>query len=265
MGWMKLFADGSLGSRSAWLLEPYSDAALNPPTGGPRGMLVTDANELVDLLNRAGEAGIVGQVHAIGDAAVRMVLDVLPRANVHRAPDAALLMPRVEHAQLVDPMDQPRFGALGVAASVQPVHLRSDAQPARDAWGERSENTFPLRAIVAGGGLIPFGTDAPVEPFDPWPGIAVAGARREPLDPTDRPTSAHQAISHARAIRAACLDPILSAGVADIGRLLPGYRADMLVVPAAAVADSPDPAIAAITRPVATVIDGQLTYGERFD
>ena len=91
----------------------------------------------------------------------------------------------IEHAQLVDPADVPRFGALGVAASVQPVHLRSDAEPQREAWGERADNTFPLRALIAGGALIPFGTDAPVEPPDPWPGIAVAVARRDPSRPAD--------------------------------------------------------------------------------
>ena len=84
MGWLKLFADGSLGSRSAAMLEPYTDAATNPPTGGPRGMVLTDRAELAELLGRAAGAGISGQVHAIGDAAVRTVLDVLAR----RAPGA---------------------------------------------------------------------------------------------------------------------------------------------------------------------------------
>ena len=72
-------------------------------------------------------------------------------------------------AQLVDPRDVARFGAMGVAASVQPVHLRSDAAPQRVAWGERTHNSFPLAGLIAGGALIPFGTDAPVEPVDPWP------------------------------------------------------------------------------------------------
>ena len=179
MGWLKLFVDGSLGSRTAALLEPYDDAAANPPTGGPRGMVVTDAEELAELLTRAAGAGISAQVHAIGDAAVRLALDGFASTTAADRP----LKRRVEHAQLVDPADTPRFGALGVAASVQPVHLRSDAEPARIAWGERAENTFPLRAIADGGALIPFGTDAPVEPPDPWPGIAVAVARRDPFEP----------------------------------------------------------------------------------
>ncbi|HYI23671.1 MAG TPA: amidohydrolase [Candidatus Limnocylindrales bacterium] len=266
MGWLKLFADGSLGSRSAALLEPYSDADVNPPTGGVRGMVVTDAQRLAELLRRAGEAGIVGQVHAIGDAAVRSALEVLAGISVRRAPGTNELMPRIEHAQLVDPADQPRFGALGIAASLQPVHLRSDAAQGRAAWAERSENTFPLRALAESGAVIAFGTDAPVEPFDPWPGIAVALARRDPFSPHDTETGAAHAIDIARALRAACLDPAISAGQTDLGRLLAGHRADLMVVKVAGLADSPDPAVLGATRPLATLIDGQVVHREpRFD
>ena len=231
MGWLKLFADGSLGSRSAALLAPYEDASVNPPTGGLTGMILTDAKEMTELLTRAAAAGITGQVHAIGDGAVRTVLDVFAATPI----PSARPQRRIEHAQLIDPSDTARFGALGVAASVQPVHLRSDAEPARVAWGARAENTFPLRALVDGGALIPIGTDAPVEPVDPWPGIAVAVARRDPFKPDDELTGAHNAISLARAVRAACLDPTLVAGESSLGRLMPGYRADLLVVPAEAV------------------------------
>ncbi len=256
-GWLKLFADGALGSRSAALLEPYQDVDVNPPTGGPTGMVVTDAEELHDLLTRAGTAGIVGEVHAIGDAAVRMALDAFARAPRVDAP----LMPRIEHAQLVEPSDQLRFGALGIAASVQPVHLRSDAEQQRQGWGERAENTFPLRTLTEHGALIPFGTDAPVEPPDPWPGIAVAVARRDPFDKDAALTAATEAISIERAVRAACVDPALVAGRRDLGRLLPGYLADLIVVPAAVMKEQTDPAELASTRPLLTLIDGEVVYG----
>ena len=256
-GWLKLFVDGSLGSRSAALLAPYDDAATNPPTGGPTGMVVTDADELRDLLLRAARGGIVGEVHAIGDAAVRMALDVL--AQTPRVESS--LRPRIEHAQLVDPADQARFGALGIAASVQPVHLRSDAEQQRLGWGRRSENTFPLRTFVRNGALIPFGTDAPVEPPDPWPGIAVAVARRDPFDRAALPTGADQAISVERAIRAACLDPALVAGRADLGRLLAGCVADLIVVPDVVAREHPDIEELASVRPLATMIDGEVVSG----
>ena len=256
MGWLKLFADGSLGSRSAALLTPYEDAGTNPPTGGPSGLVLTDAEELVQLLDRAASAGISGQVHAIGDAAVRTVLDVFSAGQQR----SSRLARRIEHAQLVDPSDTARFGELGVAASVQPVHLRSDAAPARVAWGERSENTFPLRAMVEGGALIPLGTDAPVEPADPWPGIAVAVCRRDPFRVDDEVTGAHHSITLARAIRAACLDPAIVAAEPHLGRLMPSYRADLLVVSAEGFREPFDAAAFAGSRPLATLIDGEVVH-----
>jgi len=263
MGWLKLFADGSLGSRSAALLAPYTDAGVNPPTGGPTGMVLTDAAELAELLGRAAKAGISGQVHAIGDAAVRTALDVFDASSAvaQRANQPSPLMPRIEHAQLIDPADMPRFGALGIAASVQPVHLRSDADPARAAWGARTANTFPLRALIDGGALIPIGTDAPVEPPDPWPGLAVAVARRDPFHPDDQQTGAHHAITLARALRAACLDPALVAGAEqELGRLMPGYRADLIVVSASAWREPFEPAEFASIRPLATLLDGEVVH-----
>ncbi|MDQ3937202.1 MAG: amidohydrolase family protein, partial [Chloroflexota bacterium] len=254
MGWLKLFADGSLGSRSAALLEPYDDAAVRPPTGGGSGMLLLPPGELAALLHRAAEAGISGQVHAIGDAAVRVALDVLGEVR------AGPLKRRIEHAQLVQPVDQPRFATLGVAASVQPVHLRTDAPAVRQAWGARGQHAFPLRGLANGGALIPFGTDAPVEPADPWPGIAVAVARRDPQRPANEPLGADHALDLPRSIRGACLDPPLAAGEGDLGRLLAGYRADLLIVPADGFRQPVDAAVLAATRPLLTMIDGETVY-----
>ena len=256
MGWLKLFADGSLGSRSAALLQPYTDAGERPPTGGPAGMFLTDRAELGDLVRRAADAGIASQIHAIGDAAVRAALDVF--AAVPREPGETPLMRRIEHAQLVDPADVPRFGHQEVAASVQPIHLRSDAAAARRAWGKRSTNAFPLAGLTRSGALMPFGTDAPVEPPDPWPGIAVAVVRRDPFDQEAEPLAPTQAVDLPRALRAACLDPALVAGQADVGRLLPGYVADLLVVPSVALEEPVDAGALASTRPLATLLDGRV-------
>lgn len=254
MGWLKLFTDGALGSRSAALLEPYEDGDPNPPTGGPRGMFLHPPDELAEQIRRAAAAGITSQMHAIGDAAVRAALELLADQ-----PDTRLRR-RIEHAQLVHPADVARFGALGIAASVQPVHLRSDAAPARQAWGARAELAFPLAGLAAGGALIPIGTDAPVEPFDPWPGIAVAVCRRDPFRLTDAPLGAVHAIDLPRAIRAACLDPALVAGETDRGRLTVGSRADLIVVPSAGFVGPFDAALVASARPLATLIDGEAVY-----
>jgi hypothetical protein len=258
MGWLKLFADGSLGSRSAALLEPYTDADERPPTGGPAGMFLTDRVELTELVRRAADAGIASQIHAIGDAAVRAALDVF--AALPSESGAPPLMRRIEHAQLIDPADVPRFGRQGVAASVQPVHLRSDAAAARIAWGPRAGSAFPLAGLIGSGALIPFGTDAPVESPDPWPGFAVAIFRRDPFDADAEPLAPSQGIDLPRALRAACLDPALVSGQTDMGRIVAGQIANMVVIPAAALVEESDASVLASTRPLATIVDGQVVY-----
>jgi predicted amidohydrolase YtcJ len=220
-------------------------------------MILMPVEDMSDLARRAEQNGIAVQIHAIGDAAARAVLDVFESLPTNgRLP----LMRRMEHAQLVDPIDQPRFGRLGVGASVQPVHLRSDIPQIRLGWGERGEYASPLRGLLDGGALIPFGTDAPVEQPDPWPGIATALVRRDPADESATPVGPGQAIDLARAVRGACLDPALVAGLTDLGRLTAGMRADLLVVPAAGFAETPDAAALAVTRPLATLIHGQVVH-----
>jgi predicted amidohydrolase YtcJ len=259
VGWQKLFADGSLGSRTAALLEPFTFEPGRPlGSGRDRGIFITEPAELAFLTARAAEVGIATQIHAIGDAALRAALDAL-EPQVGRQP----LVPRVEHVQLVDPLDLPRFGRLGIAASVQPVHLRSDAAQARHLWGERAEpSSYRWRALSDSGALIPFGTDAPVERLDPWPGIAIAVTRADPSWPVGTaPFGPNEALTLARALRANCLDGPRSAGETDRGRLVEGYRADVAVLPAAAFEEpvrvgGP----LATVRPRLVLMDGQTVY-----
>jgi predicted amidohydrolase YtcJ len=173
-------------------------------------------------------------------------------------------MPRVEHAQLIHPDDVGRFARLGIAASMQPVHLRSDVAQARRVWGARAETrAFPIAALAASGAVIAFGTDAPVEPFDPWPGIACAVTRAAPSWPTGTPAlGPAAAIPLWRAIRAACLDSAITAGEADRGRLAPGHRADVVVLPAAAM-NEPVEIGGALwnARPRLVLVDGEVAAG----
>jgi predicted amidohydrolase YtcJ len=262
-GWLKLFSDGALGSRTAALLAPYeADDAAGPPPGGPTGMPLRDGPQLAALAGRAAEAGIASQIHAIGDGAVRTVLDVLARL-----PAVSGARHRVEHAQLVDPADVPRFASLDVAASVQPCHLLSDASAIRHAWGGRARSAFPLADLDRAGTLLPFGTDAPVEPADPWRGIAAAVTRRGVGWPPERALHPEQAVSLARALRAACLDGPRSAHLDDQGHLGVGARADFVVLPGTAfeVTDEagstgPSSELLSELRPLATVLDGQTIW-----
>jgi predicted amidohydrolase YtcJ len=259
MGWLKTFADGSLGSRTAALLAPLEVRSGEPGVGDGRGVWLTPPDALRTQVERAAAGSIATQVHAIGDAAVAAALEVLaPTAG--RLP----LMPRIEHAQLVDEGDIGRFASLGIAASVQPVHLRSDAAKARRLWGARAdERAFPLASLDRMGAVIAFGTDAPVEPIDPWPGIACAVTRAAPSWPPDTaPLGPQHAIGLWRALRAACVDAAVSAGERDRGRLVPGHRADLVVLPAAAVQE-PVGVGGALweARPRAVLIDGELVAG----
>jgi predicted amidohydrolase YtcJ len=257
-GWLKLFADGSLGSRSAALLAPWeADDPAGPPVGDPTGLLTATPDGLLARGRQAAAAGIAVQVHGIGDRAVRVALDVLGRL-----PPVGGGRHRVEHAQLIDPGDVPRFAALGVAASVQPCHLCTDEPAMRAGWGERTANAFPLAALDRVGCLMPLGTDAPVEPPDPWRNLAAAVSRADPVWPADRPAfHAEQALTVERALRAACLDAALVAGSEDLGRLVADARADLLVVPADGLFDPGERGVRlAATRPLATLIDGEVAY-----
>jgi hypothetical protein len=173
-------------------------------------------------------------------------------------------MPRVEHAQLVAGSDIPRFAALGIAASMQPVHVRSDAEKARRLWGPRAEaRGYALAAIAATGAVVPTGTDAPVEPVDPWPGIACAVTRSAPSWAAGTPAfGPANGLDLWRAIRSACVDPAVSAGETDRGRLVAGHRADIVVLPAAAVAE-PVEVDGALwhARPRLVLLDGEVVAG----
>jgi predicted amidohydrolase YtcJ len=260
LGWLKTFADGSLGSRTAALVRPMERAPGEPPPPNEGlGVWMTAPDELRDQVARAAGLGITTQIHGIGDAAVGAALDALgPWAG------STPLMPRVEHAQLVTADDVPRFAALGVAASVQPVHLRTDADTERRLWGERADaRSFPLAALTAAGAVVAFGTDAPVEPVDPWPGLACAVTRAAPSWPAGTPPlGPANALPLWRAVRAACVDPAITAREADRGRLVAGQRADLVVLPAAAVAEPVEVGGALwYARPRLVLVDGAVVAG----
>jgi predicted amidohydrolase YtcJ len=259
LGWLKLFADGTLGSRTAALLEAIEPEPGNPlPAGTERGVFITPPERLAALASRAAAAGIATIIHAIGDHAVRAALDAL-EPTVGRVP----LMPRLEHVQLLHPDDRPRFARAGVAASIQPIHLRADAAAARRLWGDRAEtNGYTWRTLADSGAVLAFGTDAPVEPIDPWPGLAMAVTRSDPGWPDGTPPfGPHEALTLERAIRAACIGPAVTAREPDRGRLVPGQRADLIVLPIAALTEPVEPGGALATaRPRLVLVDGAVGY-----
>jgi predicted amidohydrolase YtcJ len=251
-GSLKLFADGTLGSRTAALLEPYDDT----PT---RGMTLLTAAGMAEHVAAAAAAGFSVAIHAIGDAAVRHALDAIER---HRLAVARLLLaPRIEHVQLLHPDDLPRFAALGVAASMQPQHVTTDAPVARRAWGARCALAYPWRALLAAGVRLALGSDAPVEPPCARLGLAAAvarvGADGEAFESGQRLTLDEALTGYTEA---ACA---LAAGGLGSGRLEPGAPADLVVWDRDLHRARPLELAAA--RPRLTALAGEIVYDSRFD
>ena len=259
VGWQKCFADGSLGSRTAALLEDIEPEPDRPvPPGQRRGVWMTDPDGLRERAERAAAGGIATTIHAIGDAAIRAALGVLE-------PLAATspLMPRIEHVQMLHPDDRGRFVAAGIAASVQPVHLGSDAIQAWRLWGDRAEvEGYTWKSIADTGAVMPFGTDAPVESYDPWPGLALAVRREDTRWPSGTPVYAEeQSLTLDRALRANCIDGPVSAKETDRGRLTVGQRADVVVIPAVSIDEPVTPGgPLSTTRPQMVLMDGKVVF-----
>lgn len=258
LGWLKVFGDGSLYSRTAYLLEPWAiDAGRGDPPGGPRGMPTTTPDEMARLAARAAAAGIATTIHAIGDATARFGLDALgPVAGSTR------IWPRIEHLQFVDPADVRRFAELGIAASVQPIHLRGDARWARLGLGERAERIgYAWRTLADAGALLAFGADAPYEDVDPWPGIALAVTRSDPAWDHRAVFGPGEGLTLETALRAACVGPPRTVGELDRGRLAPSFRADLLVIPSAAIDEPVEPGgPLATVRPRIALADGAVVH-----
>jgi hypothetical protein len=170
IGSLKAFVDGSLGSRTALLFEPYDD------TPGNAGLFVTEPDDLEAWTTHADHAGLHVVVHAIGDRANRIQLDVFERAaRKNGSRDRRF---RIEHAQHLHPADIPRFGALGVIASMQPYHVIDDGRWAERALGARITTTYAFRALLDAGGTLAFGSDWFVAPPTPLEGIYASVTRR---------------------------------------------------------------------------------------
>jgi predicted amidohydrolase YtcJ len=164
---VKMFADGSLGSRTAAMLNPYEGTTSH-------GMFTLSIEQLDTSVRHAEKLGLPCAIHAIGDAANRRVLDAL---TASRRRGFSHLRHRIEHCQLLAPGDIARFGEENIAASVQPTHLASDLAMVHEAWGARGRYAFPFGSLARSGAPLLFGSDAPVEPPNPRATISAATRR----------------------------------------------------------------------------------------
>lgn len=257
LGPLKAFADGSLTSATAALLEPYGGVG----AGVYRGELLMDRQAVAELVRQADRAGFSVAIHAIGDLACRETLAGFEACGVRPPPWRPW---RMEHVQLLAPEDAARLGRLGVVASVQPIHAPYDRERAERLWSGRSSRAYPLRWIADSGAVLAFGSDAPVEAVDPLKGMYVAVTRRAPPgcgdDLSDMPPwQPEQALSVYEALRAYTWGPAVAVGEGAVrGTLAPGMAGDVVLLSEDILRG--DPQALARARVLATILAGEVVH-----
>jgi hypothetical protein len=262
LGHVKLFTDGSLGSKTAWMLEPLEGIAAGAAQS--HGINVTPMPEMAESIEEANRLGFPVSIHAIGDRANRELLDVFEElAQISPAPN----MPnRIEHVQIIDPADIPRLAKLSITASVQPIHALDDMDIADSLLGQRSRRAYNFRSLIDSGALVAFGSDAPVANPNPFLGFHAAICRQRPNNMSAPPWHSEELLTLEQTIRAYTIDAALAGGWSEvIGSITPGKRADIIVLDRDlfSVDLESEPKAIAETRVLLTLFDGQIVYDER--
>ncbi|MBM4282977.1 MAG: amidohydrolase [Deltaproteobacteria bacterium] len=247
---VKLYADGALGSRGAALLDDYADEP------GKRGLLVTDPAVLEERIRKVHARGYQAAVHAIGDRANRVVLDLLTKHHVVDIRD------RLEHAQVLTLGDIPRLYAPRITASMQPTHATSDMRWAEARLGpERLKGAYAWRRMLDAGNALAFGSDAPVEDVRPAWGIYAALTRQAHDGAPPGGFTPDQRLTQAEALRSFARDAAWAVNLErHAGALTPGMYFDVSLfdIDAAAAADAGDPRAWLRTTPVGVVVGGAV-------
>lgn len=225
LGHMKAFADGTMGSLTALMLHPFSNAPEN------LGLAVTGKDQLWELAWKAGEAGFPLSVHAIGDRAVRNILDVFSELETSNLASDLPLPHRIEHVQLIHPDDLGRLAQHNIVASMQPVHIQTDWTTAAHVWGERARYAYAFRSLLNHGTHIAFGSDAPVAPLNPMLGIYSAVTRKDAAGQPNGGWYPEEQLTVAEAIYAYTMEPAHLSGKSHLsGSLAPGKWADFTLL-----------------------------------
>jgi predicted amidohydrolase YtcJ len=253
---IKVISDGALGSRGAALLEPYSDADTS-------GFLTVKENELRPMLAEALRRGIQVETHAIGDRANRFILDQYEAAFRAVPPNERKIAEprwRVEHAQILDAADLPRFARLGVIPSMQPSHAISDLFFAPSRLGQkRLAGAYAWQALLKTGAIIPGGSDAPVERGEPMIEFYAAVARKSQDGRSGEGWHPEQAVTREQALKMFTAWPAYAAfeekdkGTIEVGKMadLSVLSADIMKIPAPEILKA---------RATMTVIAGEIVY-----
>ena len=247
----KAVMDGALGSRTAWLHQPYTD---DP---GTSGVQTFDKGRLVDIMNRSNAHGWQINTHAIGDKANTVVLDAIDEASLterdHRS--------RIEHSQHLVPSDIERFSALGVIASIQAIHMSSDRPWAIDRLGKERIETgaYVWRDLLNAGVHIANGTDVPVEPINPIANFYASVARKTLKGLPASGYEIDQKLSREETLKSMTLWNAYAAfEETEVGSISVGKRADMTVTDQNLMTIDESEILA--TKPVMTIVGGEIVY-----
>lgn len=253
LGQVKIFADGTMGARTALMLEPFESEKTN------YGLAVTPSGEMKRLAEVARRAGHRISVHAIGDRAVRETLDVMQEFSIEMVAHKPGLPYRIEHVQVIHPDDLPRLHQNCIAASMQPIHLMLDWQTADRVWGVRARYAYAFRSLINYQTRLAFGSDAPFAPLNPMLGIYAAVTRQDEHGEPSGGWYPEEKISVAEAIYCYTMGPAFVSGKGRIqGSVSPGKWADLIVLDKNIFEIDP-PEIAA-TQVEMTIFDGRLVY-----
>ncbi len=229
LGHLKFFADGSMGSGTAWVIEPYRH--------GGRGLPVCDVAELAAAIEKADRAGLAVAVHAIGDRANQELIAIFEKLETRRSAAGSLSSPRptaghrLEHAQMIRPSDLRRLARLGVFVSVQPLHVTEDIIVHERYVGSLTKHVYPFRDMIDASLCLVFGSDCPVVDPNPWRGVHAAVTRTRPDGSPPGGWHPEQRLSLDEAIWAYTMGPALVCGRGEeLGSLSPGKLADLIVL-----------------------------------
>lgn len=258
LGGIKIFADGTLGSQTAAMLESFEG---NP---GNFGILTLSEQELKETVCTAADLGMSIAIHAIGDRAAHVALDGIEQAQrllADRSVGTTNLRYRLEHVQLISPEDLRRMRRLGVIASVQPFHAVADRDIAERYWGKRHRYAYAYRTMQKLGIPVALGSDAPVELFDPLRILYAATTRRDSTTPLRPPWLPHQTLAITDALWGYTMGAAYAGaeehekGSLTVGKLGDAVilREDILSVPPEKMSEN---------GVQATILGGRVVYGE---
>ncbi len=227
IGSVKAFMDGALGPRTAAMFQPYEGEPEN------KGILNMDGEELFEFGRRAADVGLGMTVHAIGDRANHEVLNAYQQLRAYeKEKGLPHLRHRIEHVQVLHPDDATRLAQLDVIASMQPIHATSDMLMADHYWGGRAALSYAWRTQLEAGAHLTFGSDAPVESPNPFWGLyAAVTRRRADGSPSKEGWRPEQRLSVQEALQGFTVGAAYAAYAENrLGRLAPGYLADLIVI-----------------------------------